>query len=386
MESKITRAILLAAFTLGSLGPLRASPQEKIREIWRWHLPGCEVYEVAFSSKNDQIAFVRRIHIPDGHEAESVPEKELKAYELKIKRDQRYADPEITLMTIGTTGTSRLDWGWEPCFSPDGRRIAYSHQKNPIANYRDSALVRKENEIREYDLRTKASRTLAVSRMGGFLSAPLYSPDGRELIFSNSTGVNAGWQSAEVGVSRLVLDSMKEELLLPPHHEFGFLSLIKAKYYDGGKLMAIRARPSSGGRFLADTYHYELLELGGEPRVVQSLGEFRTFSEPDIGLKSPDGRYNLRKPGRTGFAVDGGEIVVTCAADPAHEITWPFAGKLQQVKWAPDSKRLAFVQTVRKGDIFLFDEIIVLGLLRDLCGKADAGLNAANRPAIEVQR
>ena len=358
-----TRNLFYLAFISGSALLLFAIPQEKVREIWRWHQPGCEVYDMAFSAKNDQFAFVKRNHIPDGHEAESFSEEQLKAYALKIEKDSRYADPEVTIMTIGRPEAARIDWGWEPCFSPDGKRIAYSHQTNPMSKYRDSAYTRKENEIREYDLTTKTTRTLAVSKRGGFLSGPLYSPDGRELVFSDSTGVNAGWQSAEVGVRKLGLDSMKEEILLPTKYEFGFLSIIKAKYYEGAKLFAIRARPSSGGRFLADTYVYELIELGGEPKVLRNMGEFRTFRGPEFGLDSPDGRYIIGRPARTGIYSGSGVITLSSLSGPETTVSWPFSGDLQQVKWAPDSKRLAFVQTVRKGEIFLYDEIVILEIL-----------------------
>jgi hypothetical protein len=40
--------------------------------VWRWHQPGTELYDAQFSPDGTDIALVRKRHMPDGHEAESI--------------------------------------------------------------------------------------------------------------------------------------------------------------------------------------------------------------------------------------------------------------------------------------------------------------------------
>src|SRR5689334_23139214 len=93
---------------------------------WRWHEASVELYEPAFSPDGSEVAFVRKRHVPDGHEAESTREAVLEQLHQAIQKDPRYADPEVVVVAYGSATLRSVDWGWTPAFSPDGSAIAYA--------------------------------------------------------------------------------------------------------------------------------------------------------------------------------------------------------------------------------------------------------------------
>src|SRR5882757_8065523 len=103
---------------------------------WTWHESGTELYSPRFSTAGNEITIVRKRHIPDGGEAEDLSPEELRKRMAPLEKDERYADPEVIFLTIGDSAVTRVDWGWDPTFSPDGREIAYACQKTPMSKVR----------------------------------------------------------------------------------------------------------------------------------------------------------------------------------------------------------------------------------------------------------
>jgi len=405
MISKKTTIFVLLISALFIISRPSLSDQS-VRRVWAWHLDGYEIYDMTFSNMSDQIAFVKKFHVPDGIEAEAFTKEQLKEFQLMGEKNNRFSDPELTLMNIGKAQADRIDWGWQPCFSPDGKKLAYSHQKNPMSLYRDSAVARRGNEVFEYDLVDKDTRTLVMPGMDGYLSEPLYSPDGQEVLYYSSTGVNGTYGRGNVGAGRLSLKTMKAEILLQPQREFGLWCLVKDKLYLDNKIMAIRARPASSGTFLADWYIWELMDLTRGPVVVHEWGKFRLFADPDVGvmkdsagnilvydqrwgllsqhgdsaapasalgtafgITSPDGRYFIEKPVKPRILYRHEGIVrVGDYLNPSFSATWKYDGELQDMKWLPDSKKIALVITAYKDKdqvFFAHDEIIILEVIKD---------------------
>src|SRR5262245_12170884 len=65
-----------------------------------WHRSDTELYSPVFSPKGDEIALVAKFHMPDGEEAEAMPEVVLKQREARIDRDPRFADPVIYVLHL----------------------------------------------------------------------------------------------------------------------------------------------------------------------------------------------------------------------------------------------------------------------------------------------
>ena len=132
------------------------------RLIWTWHEPGIDLFSPSFSATGKEVAIVRQRHVPDGGELEGLSleesEKRMAPIDEAIKKDERYADPEVIFLAIGNSMVNRVDWGSAPVFSPDGQEIAYSYQKRPISRFRVLAKTQAGNEIRCYRHDTKNHR------------------------------------------------------------------------------------------------------------------------------------------------------------------------------------------------------------------------------------
>ena len=364
--------------------------QRKWEVVWRWQEPNHEVYGPAFSPHSDELAFVRKFHVPDGHEAELIPENKLAKYRKRLETDRRFEDPEIVVARVGDNQLERLDWGWSPSFSPDGIKVAYAHQKKPISGFRVLAKTLEGNEIRIYNRSTKVTSTLAVPD-SAYFSDPIFSPEGDSVLYSLSDAVNGAY-GGNVGVGCVTVTSKESKLLYAPTKDHGLYQLIDSKQFIGGRVMVIRMRPDSPGIYLADSYTYELLELGNPHHIVYGWGTHRlgtvklsfgvnsdgklmiydngwrtptgkdTSSEQNLstesddpGLISPNGHYLAR--------LGAGSVTISSRKDSRMTFSWVTECRVQELSWSPDSKRIAIVVTKYKDkyqDIFLSDQLVVL--------------------------
>ena len=261
--------IIFVVLMIGFSNNQVTGEQSKWDVVWRWQEPNYEVYGPAFSPHRDELAFVRKFHVPDGHEAELIPEKKLAEYRKRIDTDKRFEDPEIVVARIRDNKLERLDWGWSPSFSPDGNKITYAHQKKPISGFRVLAKTLEGNEIRIYNRSTKVTSTIAAPD-SGYFSDPIFSPVGDSVLYSLSDAVNGAY-GGNVGVGSVTVTSKESQLLYAPTKDHGLYQLIDSKQFIGGRVMVIRMRPDGPGVHLADSYTYELLELGN-PHLLSTAG------------------------------------------------------------------------------------------------------------------
>src|SRR5690606_30259998 len=71
--------------------------------------------------------------------------------------------------------TDGNDFGYEPSFSPDGRRLVY-------VTWNDSA----KSAVVEMELAT--GRVTRLTREKGYYSSPAFSPDGKQVVYEKSGG------------------------------------------------------------------------------------------------------------------------------------------------------------------------------------------------------
>jgi hypothetical protein len=377
-----------------SLSAVQATGEkQKWRVVWSWQEENHEIYRPTFSPVSDEIAFVRKFHIADGHEAELTSKKKLAEYQKRIETDKRFADPEIVVTHLGNNRLERLDWGWSPSFSPDGINVAYAHQKKPISGFRVLASTLEGNEIRIYNLSTKITSTLAVPD-SAFFSDPIFSPDGDCVLYFISDAVNGAFPG-DVGVGSVTVTSKENKLLYAPTREHGLYQIIYLKQFIGEKVMVIRMRPDGPGDYLAESYTYELLELGSPHRIIYGWGthssdtpKMRIGINPDgelmvfdygwLTLKdkdtSPEQRYaNLSDdPGHVSpnwqyvARLGPGSVTIWSRKDNRKIFSWITKSRVQELSWSPDSNWIAIVVTKYKDkyqDIFLSDELVILGHL-----------------------
>jgi WD40 repeat protein len=357
--------------------------------LWSWHEAHTEIYSPSFSKGGDEIALVRKKHTADFHEAEELPEAEKKKLSDPIKKNERYADPEVVILKIGNNEAARVDWGWSPAFSPDGQQVVYAYQKKPISRVRVLGANLAGNDIRLFRRDTKAISVLATPA-SAYFSDPTFAPDGKRVVYSLSGATNGEW-GGNIGIARVSIDGTGNEVLYPATKDFELYHLIDSKRYIGDRLFALRSKPTSGGVHMAESYLYELLDVGPPTKTVYTWATEKGSEEPMTfcsdgkgevlvydggwhpisaaksdrtpasedetpGVPSPDGRLLAR-------AGDDGLEIVEFESQKIVK-TFKVRGGIESITWSADSRRFAVVTTrYREGtEIFDHDEIAVYGL------------------------
>jgi WD40 repeat protein len=382
-----TNLVALIFLMLG-LAPIGAFAADA--PLWSWHEADTEIYSPSFSKNGDELAIVRKRHIPDFHEAEEISEAERKKRSAPIEKNERYADPEVVILKIGAKKATRIDWGWSPAFSPDSQQVVYAFQKKPISRLRVLAETQAGNDIRLFRRETKAISVL-VTPTTGYLSDPIFAPDGKRVVYSLSDAINGAW-GGNIGIGQITIDGTGNEILYPATKDFELYHLIDPKRFIGDRVFAFRSKPTSGGVYMADSYACELLDVGPPTKPVytwpSAKGEdpmvFASNEEGEVivydrgwrkatappksdekssaeeerpGIPSPDGRALC-------LAVGSGLEIREFQTRKVLK-TIKVRGEIQGIKWSPDSRRLAVVTTRNRegrGEIFDHDEIAVYGL------------------------
>ncbi len=377
--------LVLISATACSMSRTSGSPQH----VWSWHEPNTELYQPAFSHNGSEIAFVRKFHIPDGHEAEGVDDAEMAEIWRKVDANERYADPEVVVVTLRDDSLTPVGWGWSPSFSPDDRALVYAHQRRPSSRLRILASTLEGNSIQMLDRETGEVSTVAEPDIG-FLADPLYSPDGSRLVYSIGAAVNGAWPG-HIGVGQVDLESGRTERVYPPRKDFGFYQLIDDPRFVDGRLLALRARPAAAGDvYLASAYEYDLIDVEAPSQPLFSWGTKKLNQRPTRGFgasskggivvfdrgwrtlgsqpKASDAETerpvpgNLSPNGEYAAMIRGGQIAVSRISDRT-SWTVPLTGTPREIVWSPDSGRVAVVASHTKGGFggrFLHDELLIL--------------------------
>jgi hypothetical protein len=351
-----------------------------------WHRSDTELYSPVFSPNGNEIALVAKRHMPDGEEAEAMTKGELKRREARIDRDPRYADPVIYVLHLRDRTTERVDYGWDPAFSPDATSLAYAFQFHAISRFRVLAETLADNDICVFDRTTKVSKIIAKPD-SGHLSSPQHSPDGRAVVFGLGGAINGAYAGL-VGVGSVNLEDHLTSDIYPRLKAFNLPRLIKSFGFVGADLFAIVETPTGSGMYLANSYRTELVKIENEPYVVYSWGDlpvgraastafgvgtsgslrvydttWRNLGDradeaqlptsrgpSDPGVLSPDGRWLARRARKRLEIVDLSTNQLKRSIQTSAEI--------QEVTWSPDSARLAWI-AIGDPEKFRFDELHV---------------------------
>jgi hypothetical protein len=381
---------LIRFFTLGMVAAVLSLQggcmhfSAKSGVVWQWHQAGTELYHAHFSPDAREVALVRKRHIPDGAEAEGIPKEKLKEEFNRIDQDERYADPEVIIAEVGKDQITRIDWGWSPAFSPDSSQIAYSHQLKSISRFRILAKTLEGNDIRIYD-RSRKSTEVVASPEEGYLSDPIFSLDGRYVVYSIGDAVNGAY-GGNIGLARVRLDTSEKELLYPIPLNRSLYQIVAPKGYVSGRLLSVVKN-----RY-GDEYECDLIEFEPNPTVVYSWGRLNRFDKkqpafaqgPGGELLIFDGTWHSVAesvnaklssieeqvpgiPSPSGVFVARGSksgLIVQDLRSGAKIREWNLAGPVREISWSSDSRRiLVIVSKYRDGGegiFFKFDELLVL--------------------------
>lgn len=202
--------VVLVSLFVGQLVTLKCEAQTI---IWQYKAKGFDLYNPSFSWNGKEIAFSRQRHTPDGVEAEAYSEKALDEIANKNKTIVHFGDPEVIIADVGTDHFQEVDWGWTPCFSEDGRNLAYSKQVKSLSGLRILAATLAGNTINLFDLRTGTIKVLVSPDDGLNLRAPMFSADDQKVFYVLSGAVNGDWQG-NIGVGVVDLETGKSKTLL----------------------------------------------------------------------------------------------------------------------------------------------------------------------------
>ncbi len=347
-----------------------------------------ELYGQIFVPKTSKIAFVRKLHEPDFHEAESFSESELQKIHGQKDTNPRWSDPEVTLVDLDGQNRQTVDYGWSPEPSSTGDKIYYIHQKKPISGLRVLAKSQEGNELFVFD-RISGEKKLVVAPTAGYIDNPISSPSGDQIAYTLCDATNGEWGGA-VGVGVYDTTSGAAKTLLEPAKHFNLFDLIGSVIWqtslpaseNKSDLVCVRQTPQTEGTFLSDRYVWELLNLtDGSPKTLYKRnasldlgldkrpevaidsnghlsvldGKLTTIVDPATGktvsekvstrdtktggMKSPDGLFELLP--------SEGSLVIR-DTKTGKKMSTKLAGKLQSIKWSPNSSCLAAVITKNK--------------------------------------
>jgi hypothetical protein len=176
---------------------LCGAPPDVVADVWSYHEEKYEIHVPQLSPDNNSLAFVRKLHFPDGHEAELFSEKDVQALRDWTKSHKRTEEPEVVLMRLADKSARVIGHGWDPSFSRDQRSIAYARQTRPLAGLRVLGNTLAGNEIYLHDIAGDSGKAVA-SPSSGYFSQPVFTEKG-QILFAMSDAVNGAW-GGDIGV------------------------------------------------------------------------------------------------------------------------------------------------------------------------------------------
>lgn len=220
----------------------------------------CELYSPSFAG-NDKVLVVKKLHEPDGHEAEMISPKVLEAVHKKGKANPRSCDPCVTLLSIDMRKQEFIDFGWSPVATPSGDQVIYSHQQKPITGYRVLADTQKGNQIMAYSVTKRTKDAIAIPPTG-YYDAPMLAPDGRRLAYQICDATNGAW-GGQVGIGIYDLATQQNKVVMPPRKHFELFDLVGDMFWSGNDLIAKRSVACDQGMYLANNYQFDVLDVTG---------------------------------------------------------------------------------------------------------------------------
>jgi hypothetical protein len=355
--------------------------------VWSYHEEKYEIYAPRLSHDNNYLVFTRKLHFPDGHEAELFSKKYVQYLYDWAKNNKRTEEPEVVLMKLADKSLRVIGHGWDPCFSYDQRSIAYARQTKSLAGLRILGTTLAGNEIYVYDIADDSGKTVARPS-SGYFSWPVFTENG-QILFAICDAVNGAW-GGNIGVGLADPAEGTQRVVYKPSQDYGLYHLLRTFEMRDDRLFVLRMRPLSAGTYMADKYAYELVDgaggellyswgdkqpgyEGGKFRIcpsgieVYDRGMWRELGDtrPENTKTAPKGRtriysspdcvYEAIVPDRCGT------VMFTMRSEPALNWKTP-KGTIQSVTWSPDSSRAILVISygMDLGEKFTFDEIVIL--------------------------
>lgn len=347
--------------------------------------PGIELFSPAFLGNQGKIAVVRKQHEPDGHEAESYSEKELAEFHDRTGKNNRWADPEITIVSVDKGEPLQVvDYGWASASLPDGKTMFYVHQEKPISGFRVLAEPQKGNQVCAFNVDSR-SKTVVATPETGYMDAPLVSPDGKLVAYQLCDATNGEW-GGSVGIGLYDVSTGKSKTVIAPtkHHEL--YDLVHPVFWAGNRLIVSRETPLTGGTFLADKYKSEILSIDAagavNPIYTRDTEKDAADDSPVQARPSQDGASVTIVDGKKLLQIEpaDGKVLSTSTAkeDAADEKASGYSpdrkyiasveegrlkivslatkktqranvpGEFRELAWSPDSKQIALIVTKEK--------------------------------------
>lgn len=349
--------------------------------------PGIELFSPAFLGNQGKIAVVRKQHEPDGHEAESYSEKELAEFHDRTGKNTRWADPEITIVSIDKSEPPQVvDYGWASASLPDGKTMFYVHQEKPISGFRVLAEPQKGNQVCAFNVDTR-SKTVVATPETGYMDAPLVSPDGKLVAYQLCDATNGEW-GGSVGVGLYDVAAGKSKTVMAPAKHQELFDLVHPLFWVGNRLIVSRETPLTKGTFLADKYKAEILSIDAAgtvtPIYVRKAEQSMTDESPLRARPASDATTVIVEDENNLVTIEPGDgkVLTTTAvkknggspADAANGISpdrkytasveeghlkitslttkktqrAPVPGEFRELAWSPDSRQIALIVTKEK--------------------------------------
>jgi hypothetical protein len=252
----------------------KSQMQPRLEQELVWSTTGKEILAPQFSVDGKLIVLATRGYVPDGAEAEGLPDSFFKKLEAKEKANPRFADPVIKVVNLKGEVVCEVRYGWNPSLSRDGKRVVFSEQVKPITGYRALASPMAGNAIRMYDCETKQITKIADPQLG-YLDTPFFSPDGRSIIYTENAAVNGAYGGA-VGIARYDLDQNRAlDLVSKKEVTSGFPQIVYRVSPVGNEVVALLGMPipASGDMYMAKDYDMSLISIFPLRKTILPLGK-----------------------------------------------------------------------------------------------------------------
>jgi hypothetical protein len=268
--------------------------------------PNTELFTPVFLPNCSKLAVVKKLHEPDGHEAEAYSEKELAALQGRAKSNPRWADPKVVIVSTADGSQEFIDFGWNPASNPAGDRIFYAHQQKPISGYRVLAQSQKGNQICGYDLTQKTKTELAAPE-AGYLDSPLVSPDGTRVAFAVCDAINGDW-GGQVGIGICDLVEADKKIIMPPQKHHNLFDLVGPMFWCGKDLIARLQEASSPGTYMAGAYQISVVNASAGGKVLYQEGKPSQLPDTNIAPTADDNIMVIHSNNQTKITT-GGKIL-----------------------------------------------------------------------------